>query len=100
MEKIALMGTKGKSVVWIKRHDYQKFYETILSEVKANSSLFLAELIERVSAKLYTEFPRNFSWILLQVKHDMEARGLIKTNVDPLKQQTIWLSVEGRATIL
>lgn len=100
MEKIALMGTPGKSVRWIKRNDYQKFYELILDELKTSSCLMLQELIDKAALKLNKEFPASYSWILLQVKHDMEARGLIKTDLNFLKQQTIRISADDRLTIL
>jgi hypothetical protein len=100
MEKIALMGTHRKNAKWIKRNDYQKFYELILGELTPGSDMCLEDLIDKASEKLYSDFPLNFSWIFLQVKNDMEARGLIKTNLNFLRQQTIRIANEHTVNIL
>jgi hypothetical protein len=88
MEKIALMGTLSKNRRWIKKSDYQKLYDFILMEVHAKPGIQLQELLDCATEKLAHHLP-NFYMLLLQVKHDMEARGVIDTNFDHLRNQMI-----------
>jgi hypothetical protein len=89
MEKIPLMGTLGKNLKWIKKTDYERFYDFIMEEVMSSPGIQLQELVDRCSGGPGKQFPANFSWILLQVKHDMEARGIIQTNLDRMRNQII-----------
>ena len=94
MEKIALMGTNSKNRKWIKRTDYEKLYEFILIEVQAKPGILLQELLDVAAFKMVKQFPPSFFTMFLQVKHDMEARGIIHTNFDDLRNQYIRPRIE------
>jgi hypothetical protein len=88
MEKIALMGTLSRNRRWINKTDYQRVYDFILGEVHARPGIYLQELLDLAETTLAKQFP-NFYTLLLSVKHDMEARGVIDTNFDPMRNQMI-----------
>jgi hypothetical protein len=89
MEKIALLGTTRKYGRWINKMEYEKFYELILAELSLKYEVRLQELLDIAAIRMAREFPINFSWLLLQVKHDMEARGIIQSKLDNMRNQVI-----------
>lgn len=93
------MGTNSKNRKWIKKTDYEKLYEFILIEVQAKPGISLQELLDVAAYKLVTKFPASFYSMFLQVKHDMEARGIILTNFDHRRNQSIRPRIEQQATI-
>jgi hypothetical protein len=100
MEKVALKIPSEKKLVWMNKIHYQKVHDFILDELKIYNSLCLNQLIEDASMKLNRQLPANLTWILLQVKQDMEGKGLIKTSLDYLKNQTIMVPTNNKNFVL
>jgi hypothetical protein len=96
MEKIALMGTARKHGRWMKKNEYERFYQLILSEVTSRQQVRLQELLDTAANTMAKDFPINFSWLLLQVKHDMEARGVIQSSLDIGRNQLISVSQNNK----
>jgi hypothetical protein len=100
MEKVALKIPSERKIVWMNKLHYQKVYDFILEEVRYYNSLLLHDLIEHASVKLNHQLPANLTWILLQVKQDMEGKGIIKTSLDYLRNQTIMVPSNNKHIIL
>jgi hypothetical protein len=107
MEKVALLGTARKHARWIRKNEYEKFYDLIIAELNLKREVRLQDLIDIAAVRMAREFPINFSWLLLQVKHDMEARGIIQSSLDIMRTQMIrmkeneksYLSMAGTRSI-
>jgi hypothetical protein len=61
---------------------YQKVYDFIMSELATNKQISLDTLLDEAASKIKTSLPPNYTWILLQVKNDMEARKVIETDIE------------------
>jgi hypothetical protein len=94
MERVALRIPAEKKVTWIDKTHYEKVYDFILNELQFCNSLMLPELIERAAIKLNRQLPVNLNWMVLRVKQDMEVRGVIRTNLDFFRNQTITINRE------
>jgi hypothetical protein len=80
MEKIQLQ-TDKRVRRWMPKNHYQKVYDFIMSIVTSRKEISLIDLVDEASKKISTLLPPNYTWILLQVKLDMELRGIIETNI-------------------
>ena len=70
----------NKKGVYIQKKYYDLFSNFIISLLKEKDTLTLNDLIEYVQAQLILP-DINLVWTLLQVKLDLEAKGLIKVSV-------------------
>lgn len=97
--KIRLEKPSGKKGIYILEEHYFLLSDFILSLVSVKRSITLCELLElaRNSASLIV--PCDVAWLILEVKQDLEARGLIRTGNDRNRVQYIILEGAGLSTM-
>ena len=97
--KIWLEKPSGKRGIYILEEHYFLLSDFILSLVSVKRSITLCELLElaRNSASLIV--PCDGAWLILEVKQDLEARGLIRTGNDRNRVQYIILEGAGLSTM-
>lgn len=78
-----------KGILLLKRH-YDQLSYFILAAVYSHEHLTLNELLERGQQQLSDTIENEITWYLLQVKLDLEARGLVKS-VTPVYQKRLYL---------
>jgi hypothetical protein len=82
IEEKQLLSTDRRSRRWIPVKHYQKVYDFIMNELATKNEISLCALLDEAAAKIRTSLPPNYTWILLQVKDDMEARSIIQTAIE------------------
>ncbi|MBT1701443.1 hypothetical protein KK083_31405 [Fulvivirgaceae bacterium PWU4] len=83
MEKIEMLGSPQKRGPLIHRKEYEKITEYILAQIKKNGeSISLNELLDNATNDL-----GDIALVVLQVKRDLEARGVIETALNNKREQ-------------
>jgi len=77
-EKIVTLNLNSKKGVNILKSRYDTMRESILSALKTNEQVTLAELNSLVEKDLGGKFDGKIGWYLMAVKLDLEARKVIK----------------------
>lgn len=91
MEKIEMLGSPQKRGPLIHRKEYEKITEFILTQIKKNGeSISLNELLDNALSDL-----GDIALVVLQVKRDLEARGIIETALNNKREQ--FLLIKKRA---
>lgn len=92
---------KNRKGATILLEHYKQLADCIVSIIKSSSSyeVTLSELIEQVHTRLSGTIKFNLEWHLLNVKQDLEARGVIKTMVRPSRVQYIRMKRRGVETL-
>ncbi|HEY5824285.1 MAG TPA: hypothetical protein VIT44_07970 [Cyclobacteriaceae bacterium] len=78
MEKIELERPEGKKGLMILRKHYNLLCIFILSMLELKGEITLTELLDTANQKLDSEFTGDALWMILNVKRDLEAKGLIR----------------------
>lgn len=73
-------GTKGESLV---KSKYERWSAFILSALNTDENFTLNDILERARANSSVVLQNEIAWNILQVKRDLEARGLIHSIQDP-----------------
>lgn len=64
--------------------------------LESEGEITLTELLEKSELKLRTKFTSQVQWIILNVKHDLEARGFVKVRHRHRCVQTISIKENQR----
>lgn len=88
-QTIELWKMKGISGETIPKEEYEVLKEFILAILLKNDSIELRELLSDAHTTLSTIFKKDFSRLLLEVKQDLEAKGLIKVTRQANRMQFI-----------
>jgi hypothetical protein len=73
-------GTKGESIV---KSKYERWSAFILSALITEENFTLNDILEMARANVSVALHNEIAWNILQVKRDLEARGLIHSVQDP-----------------
>jgi hypothetical protein len=90
-DKVQLLRIERQSTNYISKEHYDCIAECILSAIdeRENGVIALSDLIEHTHQKLSLKFHGDIPWHLIQVKQDLQARGIIKTFFGIDKRQLI-----------
>lgn len=97
MEKIEMLGSPQKRGPLIHRKEYDKITEFILAQIKkSGESISLNELLDNAMADL-----GDIALVVLQVKRDLEARGIIETALNNKREQFLLIKkrTKRRSTV-
>lgn len=99
-DKIEMWMPKNKRGAVISLERYTLLVECIVSAIQSGGKggITLHQLIEEVNIHLADAIKSNLNWYLLQVKQDLEARGVIKTMLHRGRTQYIRLNRRARVT--
>lgn len=104
-EFIQTLRPDGRPGEAIPKEEYDIWSYFILSTLAAAEELTLTELLEKADQKISlpggSKADSKVSWYVLQVKRDLEARGLIKVTPSSKKKHTflIQLTRQGMSKI-
>ena len=93
ISKVMLWQRNNKRGIIIAYKNYALVASQIILEIKScsNGEIDLGELISRMKVKLSTMIAGDIPWFVLQVKQDLEVRGIIKTSLNYDRIQIIKL---------
>ena len=83
-------GTKGEYILKTK---YERWSGYILSVVNTEENFTLNDILDRARSQAAVSMHNEIAWNILQVKRDLEARGLIKSVEDPDLKHTYYLKL-------
>lgn len=77
---------------------YESIRDFIISKLKTNEEISFSDLLDEALQNKSIRFEQNLGWCLLQVKHDLEARGVIRIKMKRgyTNTQSIKLKRKGR----
>lgn len=93
--EIVLWRENGRRGAKILRKDYEMVSSFIFSQLQEKETIEIQQLIEGARNILSLTLGKDYSWCLLQVKQDLEAKGLIKVTVQPNRMQFIKATRKG-----
>ncbi len=96
--EIVMWRENGRSGAKILKKDYEAVSSFIFSLLQEKETIEIQQLIEEARNTLSLTLGRDYSWCLLQVKQDLEAKGLIKVTVQPNRMQFIKATRKGLRT--
>lgn len=89
--KVRMVKARGARVMRILRKDYEPISEMITSVLEKHKELSLNRLIEMGVRKFPGRQSGQLTWLIIQVKNDMEFRELIDVFIDESRNQYIRL---------
>jgi hypothetical protein len=99
METIVTLRPDGKKGVVMPKQNYDEISTIVLSILDTEEETFtLHALLERAQDNLPDMIDSDVSWYVLQVKLDLEARGLIKVVTPPYKKRLFLLKLTRQGT--
>ncbi len=90
-ERMELLLSGGRNGTFMLKYQYELVYEFIFQKLVEREKVTLTELLEGAGKTLAEKFKGNFSWAMLQVKQDLEAKGLITVRMAKNRIQVIEL---------
>ena len=78
MEKIELERPEGKKGLMILKRQYNLLCVFILNMLELKGEITLTDLLDTANQQLDSEFTGDALWMILNVKRDLEAKGLIR----------------------
>lgn len=90
-EMIALIDSDGKKKLSIRKDKYELVCEFIFQTLLDNEKVTLTELLKNSEQTLGSHCNDDISWLILLVKRDLEARGLLKISCERNRIQVIEL---------
>jgi hypothetical protein len=78
MNTIELLRPGRRNGLMIPRANYELLSIFILNLLRSKGEITLTELLEKAEEELNEKFSTQTQWIVLNVKHDLEARDIIK----------------------
>lgn len=93
--EIVMWRENGRSGAKILKKDYEAVSAFIFSLLHERETIEIQQLIEEGRNRLPFTLGSDYSWCLLQVKQDLEAKGLIKITVQPNRMQFIKATRKG-----
>jgi hypothetical protein len=99
MEKMELVNTYSRSVSRLPADVYASITNFIVSKLRDCDEVFFRDLLDEALESKSIKFNGEPGWCLIQVKRDLEARGMIIVNVgkDNTLSQTIKLNRKKRS---
>jgi len=88
---IKLLKAGGKNGHVILRKDYESINTLILETLKTHHEISLFDLLDVCNREFTAEFKGNLPWYLLNVKQDLQAKGLIQIKRDKKRIQIVSL---------
>jgi len=95
-EHIELLLPDGKKGSTMHKHQYELLLEFVFQKLLDQRKVTLTELLEGAEEILMDRIKWNLLWLLLQVKQDLVARGLIVVNYEKNRMQIISLKKSAR----
>lgn len=89
--KVRMVKARGARVMRILRKDYEPIAEMITQVLGKHKELSLNRLIEVGMKKFPDRQSGQLTWLIIQVKNDMEFRELIDVFIDESRNQYIKL---------
>lgn len=89
--KVKMVRAKGARVMRILRKDYEPITELITTALEKHKELSLNRLIDLGIKKFPERQASQVTWLIIQVKNDMEFRELIEVFIDESRSQYIRL---------
>ncbi|HTF17672.1 MAG TPA: hypothetical protein VK658_06345 [Chryseolinea sp.] len=89
--KVRMVRTKGARIMRILRKDYEPIAEMITSALGRHKELSLHRLIDLGVRRFPERQSGHLTWLIIQVKNDMEFRELIDVFIDESRNQYIKL---------
>ena len=92
-EKIQTFLPDGSKGEYILKSKYDRWSTFILSALDSEENFTLNDILERARIGASVSLHNEIGWNILQVKRDLEARGLIKSVEDPDLKHTYYLKL-------
>lgn len=86
-------GLKGELLI---KSQYEAWSLFILSALGTEEDLTLNDLLEKAHQKVSGATGNEIGWYVLQVKRDLEARGLIMVTAAPAQKHTFFIKLTRR----
>lgn len=95
-QKISLWRPHGRKGPTVPKKEYNRIANEIVSEIKSNKDceIDLGHLIDQIRTTLSQGFNGDIAWYFLNVKQDLEERGIIKTTINRDRVQIIRLNTK------
>lgn len=93
--KLRLVRTKGARVMRVLRKDYEPIADLITSALRKHKELSLNRLIDMGIKRFPERQSGQLTWLIIQVKNDLEFRELIDVFIDESRNQYIKLRAAG-----
>jgi hypothetical protein len=96
MTKIDARGTENRNCLTISQALYEKVQEFIILAIKNHPEecIQFCELLDEAEGKILTN--RILPWHVMQVKNDLNERGIIKTSIGNNRKQIISIVQKNR----
>jgi uncharacterized membrane protein YukC len=87
----------GKRGIQMIKRQYNILRAFIMNESTQNSELTLTDLLEKARRELVNDIDSDVAWFVLQVKLDLEARGLIELVASTFQKRLVFIrpTVQG-----
>jgi hypothetical protein len=89
--KVRMVKAKGARVMRVLRKDYEPIAELITTALEKHKELSLNRLIDLGVKKFPERQSGNLTWLIIQVKNDLEFREFIDVFIDEERNQYIKL---------
>jgi hypothetical protein len=89
--KVRMVKAKGARVMRVLRKDYEPIAALITSTLEKHKELSLNRLIDLGVKKFPERQSGQLTWLIIQVKNDLEFRELIDVFIDEARNQYIKL---------
>jgi hypothetical protein len=96
--EIIMWRANGRRGATILKKDYEAVSAFIFSLLQEKETIEIQQLVEEAKSTLPSVLGRDYCWCLLRVKHDLEAKGLIRVTVQPDRTQFIKATRKGLST--
>ena len=97
--KIELIRPGRRNGLLILKEDYELLCQFVFDMIESKGEITLTDLLETASDELATRFSGQAQWIVLNVKHDLEARGFLRIRYHDKCVQSISLKENQRRSI-
>jgi len=89
--KVRMVRPKGARVMRIPKKDYEPIADMITTALRKHKELSLNRLIDMGVRQFPDKQSAQLTWLIIQVKNDMEFRELIDVFIDESRHQFIKL---------
>jgi hypothetical protein len=81
METMELVNKKNRRPVHLSRETYESIFNLITSTLNEKGEITVNQLLDYTLQDKSIKIKGDLGWLLLQVKQDLEARGIIKVRL-------------------
>lgn len=89
--KVRMVRAKGARVMRIPRKDYEPIFEMIMRALANNNEISLNALIDTGIHRFPERQSGQLTWLIIQVKNDLEFKDIIDVFIDADRNQYIRL---------